>query len=296
MSKLFKPLLGYSVDDMASLKFPVLASPKLDGIRALNLGDGLVSRNLKPIPNAHAQALFGGKEYEGLDGELIVGDPTATNCYQATSSGVMSRDGEPEVSFYVFDRTDMPEADYCERLLALRGLGKYPKRNTVLVEQVLIIDAESLLDYEEKCLALGYEGIMVRNPDAKYKLGRSTAKAGELGKVKRFVDSEAEIIGFQELTKNTNEKTKDNLGHSERSSHKENMIPMGTLGALLARDLVSGVEFNIGSGFTLVQRQEIWDNRDTWISKIAKYKSFPIGVKDAPRFPIYLGVRDRIDL
>lgn len=292
----FKPLLGYTVEDMNKLKYPVLASPKLDGIRALNLGNGLVSRNLKLIPNDHIQSLFGGKEYEGFDGELIIGSPTAPNCYQVTNSGVMSKEGEPDVTYYVFDRTDIPLADYSDRLLALRGLDEYPKCQTKLVDHALIIDSDSLLAYEESCLAEGYEGIMVRNPAAPYKFGRSTATKGELGKVKRFIDSEAEVIGMQELTKNTNQKTVDNLGHSERSSHKENMVPQRTLGALIVKDLKTGVQFNIGSGFTAAQRQEIWDLGAAYMGTIVKYKSFPIGVKDLPRFPIFLGTRDRIDI
>ncbi len=86
----FEPMLSGTVDDVTSLRYPLLASPKLDGIRATVQGGVVLSRNLKPIRNAHTQALFGRKEYEGLDGELIVGPPHAPDCFLRTSSGVMS--------------------------------------------------------------------------------------------------------------------------------------------------------------------------------------------------------------
>lgn len=66
--KKFRPMLSATVTEVAALRFPLLASHKLDGIRALVLGGVVVSRNLKPIPNRHVQALFGRREYEGLDG------------------------------------------------------------------------------------------------------------------------------------------------------------------------------------------------------------------------------------
>ena len=53
--------------------------------------------------------------------------------------------------------------------------------------------------------------------------------------------------------------------------------------------------FNIGSGFDDETRKEIWENQGRYINKIVKYKFFPIGVDELPRFPIYLGIRSEID-
>jgi DNA ligase-1 len=86
------------------------------------------------------------------------------------------------------------------------------------------------------------------------------------------------------------------LGHSERSSVREGLVDGNTLGALLVEDVVSGVAFGIGTGFTAAQRQEIWDRRDQWQGKIVKYKRQPTGVKDAPRFPVFLGLREAFDM
>ena len=53
---------------------------------------------------------------------------------------------------------------------------------------------EELIDYEQGAVEDGYEGVMLRDPSAPYKYGRSTVRKGYLLKLKRFEDSEAEVI------------------------------------------------------------------------------------------------------
>ena len=43
-------------------------------------------------------------------------------------------------------------------------------------------------------------------------------------------------------------------------------------------------------------RKEIWDNRSEWVGKLVKFKYFEVGVMEKPRFPVYLGIRDKIDV
>jgi DNA ligase-1 len=95
---------------------------------------------------------------------------------------------------------------------------------------------------------------------------------------------------------NMNEAKVDALGHTERASNQENLVPGNTLGALIVRDIKSGTEFKIGTGFDAVTRQEIWGQRAQLIGRIVSYQHFPIGVKDKPRFPSYRGFRDPIDM
>src|SRR6201984_1758025 len=98
----FKPMLAGKLDP-AKLQFPVIIQPKLDGIRATVVGGKLLTRTLKEVPNRHIFNLLSKSEYEGLDGELIVGSPVADDCYRTTVSGVMSSDGEPDFTYNVFD-------------------------------------------------------------------------------------------------------------------------------------------------------------------------------------------------
>ena len=91
-------------------------STKLDGIRAVVIDSIVYSRSLKPIRNKYVQHLFGKEEYNGFDGELIVGDVYAKDVFQKTTSGVMSEEGTPNVKFYVFDDFSEPTFTYKERL------------------------------------------------------------------------------------------------------------------------------------------------------------------------------------
>lgn len=281
-----KPMLACEAS-LKALKFPVLASPKLDGVRALVRGGLVLSRSLKPIPNRHVQLLFGRPYLEGFDGELLLGDPTHPEAYRRTVSAVMSIEGEPDVDFHVFDRWDR---DYPYNEVAL------PYGLTLPVSSTLIRTMEELEEYEVALLDKGYEGVMLRDPQSPYKFGRSTSKEGYLLKLKRFADSEAEIIGFEELRYNQNEATINETGHTERSTKQDGLLPADTLGALIVRDIHSGVEFKIGTGFTAAERQKFWNLRATLRGALVKYQYFPTGSKEKPRFPSFQGFRHCIDL
>jgi ATP-dependent DNA ligase len=282
----------------AKLVFPVLASAKLDGLRGLVHEGQLLSRSLKLIPNKHVQDALGRTAHQGLDGELIAGSPTAPNCMQACTSFFMAQDKiQGDWAFYVFDLHDS-DMGFDVRFDALRrriepgALTGHIK----LWPQKLIANEEELLAYEGEQLALGYEGLILRKPNGEYKHGRSTPSDGLLTKLKRFTDSEAVILGFEEQMENTNEKQTNELGRSKRSTHKAGLVGKGTLGALMVRDRVSGVEFNIGTGMNDGVRAHIWANRDEHLGKFVKYKSFLIGVKELPRHPVFLGFRDARDM
>lgn len=284
-----KPLLAATIEDTSKLNFPLLASPKLDGIRAMVKDGVLVSRNMKPIPNPTVQALFGHTSMEGLDGELINGDPTDKAAFRKTTSAVMSRHGVPlGVGFHVFDNFKY-SGGFRERLKSLR--------DSLQVKVVLhheVRNESELLTLESTWLEQGYEGVMLRSPTGLYKHGRSTLGDGILMKLKRFADDEAIIIGLEEQLQNTNEQTRDALGRAERSNHQAGMVGKKTLGSMRVRGLTGpfkGVEFNVGSGMDDVLRQRIWNEPITHVGLIIKFKHFPVGSKDAPRFPVFLGFR-----
>jgi len=271
-------MLAATIKDIDKLRYPLIATPKIDGIRCIIVDGQAVSRTFKPIPNRYVRS-----KLEGLppvDGELIVG-----NNFQDCGSGIMSYDGEPDFTYCVFDI--LTEQPYIQRLAYLYSL-TFDSFCKKLLHEV-VNDKEKLLQIEEDYLAAGYEGVMLRHPDSPYKCGRSTFNEHYLLKLKRFEDSEAEIIGFEEQMHNANSQTRDAFGLAERSSHKDGLIPMNTLGTLLVRDVKTGVEFGIGSGFTQEQRQELWLTRP--LKAIVIYKFQPHGVKDKPRCPIFKGFR-----
>lgn len=288
------PMLAASTDG-TSLKLPMLASPKLDGVRALVIDGCVLSRNFKPIPNRHVQFLFGREELNGLDGELIAGDASDPDCFRNTSSAVMSEAGKPDVKFHVFDDFTRPEWSFSGRLESVfrRTAGH---QHVQYVTHITVRTQDQLERYEEAMLARGYEGVMLRHPSGIYKEGRSTLKEGLLLKLKRFEDGEAEVLGHYELMHNANEKTITTGAKAERSHKKSGMVGMNLLGGLHVHDLKSGAHFDVGSGFTQADREIYWAMREDLVGRIIKYQHFPIGAKDKPRFPTFKGFRDPIDL
>ena len=289
--KSFKPMLAGKVE--GEVRFPVMASAKLDGVRCIVIDGVAMSRSLKPIPNAYVQRCLS-VGFDGLDGELMLGDIGAPDVYRKTVSAVMSEDGEPDFTFWVFDNYTT-KGGFSDRYAKL--FANFSDDIRVKILPHIVIGNNADLDaFEAKQLDKGLEGVMIRDPHGPYKFGRSSTREGILLKLKRFEDSEAEIIDFEELLKNENEATTNELGRTARSSHKANMTPMGTLGCLNVRDLKTKVEFSIGTGYDAATRQQIWNDRKKLLGAIAKYKYFAGGSKDKPRFPVFIGFRDKRDM
>ena len=286
----FKPLLAYTVKNPDALRFPVLVSPKLDGIRCVIHNDQPVSRTLKPIPNRFIQRELG--FYPPFDGELMVGDPLDPAAFNKSTSGIMSRDGEPDFTYWVFDYVEAAflHMSFETRLMMAKETIKHWPR-AKLVPHTQADSAEELMRLEAHYVGLGYEGVMVRVPWGTYKFGRSTESQGLLGKVKRFEDTEGTIVGYEELMHNENEATVNNLGYQERSTAQAGQVPGNTLGALRVSHPDFDETFGIGTGFTADERFTLWQIRDTLKGQSVKFKHQPAGAKDRPRFPSYLGLR-----
>jgi len=257
-----------------------------------------LSRSFKPIANNFVREEIEKNFPDGIDGELMLRDPDAT--FNDISSAFRKRDGEPDFMFNAFDLVgeSLTEEFHVRSGNLHNYLSENPNNRIQMVIQNVIEDMEDLLEFEKDCLERGYEGVMVRDPKSPYKCGRSTVKEGYLLKIKRFVDDEAEVIGLVEKMHNNNEKETSEIGLSKRATKKENMVPVGSLGAFQVRDLKTGVEFEIGTGLglTLELRKEIWDNKDKYIGEIVKYKHQAQGQKDKPRFPVWLGFRAKEDM
>lgn len=288
---MFKPTLACDAN-VDLLKFPLYASPKLDGVRCSIVNGKALTRTLKAVPNRHIYEFLSNEVLSGLDGELVVGSPTADDAYRVTVSGVMSHGGEPEFTYHVFDDHRV-QAGWLERFESLRASITDTGRICVL-PHTLIQNHDDLMAYEAAQVDAGYEGVILRHPTAPYKYGRSTVKEGYLLKLKRFEDSEAEVIDIEEEMFNGNDATTNELGRTKRSTAKAGLVPKGRMGKLHVRDLKTGVEFHIGTGFNDTDKEQFWLN--DYRGRVIKYKFFPVGMKDKPRHPVFLGFRDRRDM
>ncbi len=228
---MFKPMLSATYEDRFKPKYPVLASPKLDGIRLIMVDGKPMTRSLKkPLPNLAIRAVLEGLPW--FDGEILVGNPSDPCVCARTQSVVTSRVCEDEALFnewryYIFDFVaDLPflgRYNGLKRIIdANVKLRPELEGKLVLVEHKTIRNENELYTYEDECVSQGYEGIMVRDPNGPYKFGRSTAKERYLTKFKRWEDTEGIVLEVYEELHNGNEAFINALGKTERSSHKEN--------------------------------------------------------------------------
>lgn len=193
----------------------------------------------------------------------------------------------------MFDDFSIPDAPFSDRITrVVRRINELGLHYLREVRHYEVDTHERLALAEQEFLEKGYEGIMLRSPTGPYKSGRATVKENYLLKCKRYNDSEAIVIGFEERFHNANEAEESELGLTKRSHKQENMVPTNSLGALIVRDVETGIEFKVGTGFTEAMRQEYWRDQQSLLGKQLTYKSFEIGVKEKPRHPVFVGWRE----
>ena len=299
MKQSFAPMLA-STYTGETFTFPVLVTPKIDGVRAIKIDGKLVSRSLKQIQNIAIRTLIERILPEDgiFDGELSVDSD-----FQKTVSAVMSVNTvlPNNLKFYWFDWVQNSDFNMPYSIRVLR-IYEHMKNNKELKKLDIIIplipaqvdNTEELLLFEEASIRKGYEGVVIRSYSGIYKCGRSTMREGIMIKLKRFEDFEATIIDTEELMHNLNEERRDNFGRIQRSSAKGNKIKSGTLGALVAR-AHNGNIFNIGTGFTSQQRQNLWASRNDLIGKLMKYRCAGKSKDDVPKCAVFLGIRHQDD-
>jgi len=290
-----KPMLAATVHshEFDKIQWPVLASPKLDGIRCLIHPElGPVSRSFKPIANMHIRIGLQERLETGvaLDGELMAVDAMGKICtFNETQSAVMSHSGTPLFTYVVFDNFNVPSAPYYQRLnVAQVFTTNIP--DVQWLDHVYITNETEFMALASKHIEQGYEGTMLRDPYGPYKSGRSTLNQGWLVKYKEWADAEGTVVGFEERMHNSNEDVRDNLGHAKRSSAKAGMVRMGTLGALIL-DTEWG-ELRVGSGLDDFTRETIWNMQAGTLGKKVTFKYQKFGMQDKPRFPIFLHFRE----
>jgi ATP-dependent DNA ligase len=287
----FKPMLAASLDgvDLESLRYPLLGSPKLDGVRCIVWEGVAYSRNAKPIRNQFVQAWA--KDFSNLDGELIVGDPTDGLCLNTTQSGVMSIAGAPDFYFHAFD---MPERNYTGFYDNYEWMiTELDATRLMVVPHILIKDHEALLAAEQKFLLARYEGMMLRSLNGPYKNGRSTLREGYLMKLKRFTDGEGQVIALEEALENQNVLQRDELGRAKRTSHQENMVGKGMVGVIVVQDRATSQTMRLSPGImTHAEREYFWKEQWRLIGSTVHWRAFGYGQKDTPRFPRFYGIRE----
>lgn len=301
MTKQFRPTKAVDVEDTNDLKYPLVAMTKYDGIFSLVVDDVLLGRSLKPIKNKQITEDLSKPEYNYMVGELCYGkEINVQNLCRITTSHINSHDKEwvDGYTWMLFDyiHPDVIDKPYQERLQALTVALKESDNPNVLVAPYNTVykPTEAAKQYEDN-LEDGFEGLILRCPNGMYKHGRSTLKEQIFMRMKPSDMNEAVVIGIIEAMENNNEAIINELGYTERSSHKENKIGKGMVGSFICIDLKTGNEIRVGAGkLTHGERIEHFNNPP--LGLISKYVSLSTGVKNLPRHPRHYEWRAKVDI
>ena len=301
------------------LRFPLGAQPKIDGVRGLNMLGSLTGRSLKSHKNKFTSAFYSRSTLLGLDGELAANSETHPDLCRITSSAVGTIAGEPYTLWWLFDYVTFETKSLpykqryqklIERVNALMTEDNEVWHHLRVVPMVICHSQEELDACEEKWLAEGYEGVIIRDLTAKHKQGRSTVIEMGLLRIKRFIESECLVTGITEGNANENEAQTNELGRTFRSSHQENKVPNGMIGHFTGKALQtvkdpSSGKIVINEGDDIIvspgkmphdKRKFCFENPNLVLQKVIKFKFFPKGIKDKPRFPTYVSFKIESDI
>jgi DNA ligase-1 len=149
-----------------------------------------------------------------------------------------------------------------------------PNVTCLAFESVDLNSPEGQLRFKEinaQAIAGGYEGIMIKEPDAGYECKRSVAWL----KLKPFIEVSLTVVATEEGT-----------GKNE-----------GKLGALVCEGVDDGkdIRVNVGSGLTDEQRDDFWKSKDDCVGMVAEVRADAITQNQdgtySLRFPRFKGFR-----
>jgi DNA ligase-1 len=103
--------------------------------------------------------------------------------------------------------------------------------------------------FNKDAIAAGFEGIMIKDPDAVYECKRSASWL----KMKPFIEVSLSVVSVEEGTGKN----------------------VGRLGALICEGEDDGkvIHVNVGSGFTDEQRTDYWSDKDTMLGQIVEVRA-----------------------
>ncbi len=196
------PMLAHSFQKRShNISYPAYVQPKLDGVRCL--AKKVDSKTIKyysrmgkeftTLEHLTPTLLISMANGQVLDGEIYSHDMTFQEMIRLVKK---RRPESSDLKFYVFDLVDTTR-NFGDRYEDIKQNLVSDSNNVLVVETELIQDETEIKGRHAEYIKQGYEGLMVRNIDGKYKLkGRSA----DLQKYKEFQDEEFVIIGGKEST------------------------------------------------------------------------------------------------
>ena len=270
-----------------------LVEVKLDGVRVITIvyPSGNVdqySRNGKELVNfEHIKAQFA-KHAKFLDQPMVFDGEVMSSSFQDLMRQVHRKSdvAADDAVLHLFDiltladfqqgRSAVKQADRSHALKIWHApIADHTPNIKVLGHEFVDLDTvhgQMLFDsINQRAIEGGYEGIMIKDPEAPYECRRSTAWL----KQKPYIEVSLTVIGVEEGT-----------GRNA-----------GKLGALIVEGEDDGklIRTNVGSGLTDADRAVYWDNADTIIGNIVEVRADAVTQNQdgsySLRFPRFKGFR-----
>ena len=270
-----------------------LIEVKLDGVRVISIvyPDGAVnqySRNGKELVNfphicqqiARHAKLF--REPMVLDGEVMSSSFQDLMRQVHRKSDVESADAVLNLfdiltlKEFLAGASDRPQHQRSSQLRAwVEPIADHLPNVAVLAQELVALDTnQGQLRFREinrSAVAGGYEGIMIKDPNAGYQCKRSVSWL----KLKPYIEVSLTVVGTEEGTGKN----------------------VGRLGALIVEGVDDGklINTNVGSGLTDADRITYWAGRDSLIGNIVELRADAVTQNQdgsySLRFPRFKGFR-----
>ena len=248
-----------------------LLEPKLDGVRCITIvnyearsvvqytRNGKVLENFSHIADSLLQHIDDfGRSYV-LDGEVV------SSSFQTLMKQVHRKDDvqATDARLMLFDIVPLVEFQQGKSTLGQKRRTKLLQSFKTVFDQCGSIDVieQTEVDlgglvgelqfkqYNKDAIEAGYEGILIKDPNALYECKRSVSWL----KQKPFIEVSLTVTGYEEGT-----------GRNE-----------GKLGALICEGIDDGksIRVNVGSGFTDSDRDEFWSSKEDLLGQVVEIRS-----------------------
>lgn len=248
-----------------------ILQPKLDGVRVITVvnmenrtviqytRNGNILTNFSHITDAIEKNIDLIGRSVVLDGEMI------STSFQALMTQVHRKDNVQanDASLMLFDILPLNEFNKGRSVLnqkhrsellksfepVFKEIGNISVISSKEVDLDTFVGELEFKEYNEEMIEKGFEGIMIKSPDAKYECKRTTSWL----KIKPFITVDLKVVALEEGT-----------GKNE-----------GKLGALICEGDDNGkfISVNVGSGLTDELREDIWNNQKDTIGQIVEIKA-----------------------
>jgi DNA ligase 1 len=248
-----------------------LLEPKLDGVRVITVinaqnktatmysRNGKLLENFEHITKAIEANIADFERSMVLDGEMVSSSFQALMKQVHRKTDVQSEDAR----LMLFDILPLTEFRAGVSVMGQRRRSNLLRAMKPVFDKIGSIDVipqkEVDLDtyvgelefkqYNKEAIDAGFEGIMIKDVDAKYECKRSTSWL----KMKPFIEVSLSVIAVEEGTGKN----------------------LGRLGAFICEGEDDGktISVNVGSGFTDDQRTEYWSNKDSMVGQIVEIRA-----------------------